>query len=155
MNKFKVIKSLLMNAPVSITMTVVAQVMNILLGHMQHFDFGSMLLSFVVSYAFAFLIACLIPTDRWGFLFAKNCGAAEGTWKFDILVNLVVNTVFCVLMTLFMSWFTACLLGGLPLSVIPGSFMEMILPVWICCFIVSLFTQRPAIKLAKNICGLK
>ncbi len=154
MSKFRIIKSLLMNAPVSLTMTVVAQVMNIVLGHMKHFDFGSMALSLVISFAFAFLIAFFIPTDKWGFQFAKHFGAEPGTWKFDILVNLVINTVFCILMTLFMTWFSTCLLGGQPLSVVPGGFMEMILPVWICCFFVSLFTQRPALKLAKKICGM-
>ncbi len=91
--------------------------------------------------------------DTWGFAFAEKCGAKKGTWTFDILVNLVVNTVFCVIMTAVMHWFTACLLGGLPLSTIPGGFVEMIGPVWISCFIVSLITQRPAIRAAKNICG--
>ena len=152
MNKFQVIKSLLMNAPVSLTMTVVAEIMNIVLGHSQHINPGSMALKFVVSFAFAFLIACFIPTEKWGFSFAKHCGAKEGSLKFDILVNLVVNTVFCVLMTLFMSWFSACIMEGLPITVVPGSFMEMIIPVWICCFFVSLLTQKHAIRLAKDIC---
>ena len=153
MNKFKVIKSLLMNLPVSLTMSFVAQWVNILHGHMQHFEWGSIAISFCFSYFIAFLIAFFIPADTWGFAFAEKCGAKKGTWTFDILVNLVVNTVFCVIMTAVMHWFTACLLGGLPLSTIPGGFVEMIGPVWISCFIVSLLTQRPAIRAAKNICG--
>ena len=40
MNKFKVIKSLLMNLPVSLTMSFVAQWVNILHGHMQHFEWA-------------------------------------------------------------------------------------------------------------------
>ena len=110
---------------------------------------------FLLSYFVAFLIAFFIPTDQWGFAFAEKCGAKKGTWAFDILVNLVVNTVFCVIMTAVMHWFTACLLGGLPLSSIPGGFIEMIGPVWISCFIVSLITQRPAVRLAKKICGIQ
>ena len=151
MNKFKVVKSMLMNLPVSLTMSFVAQAVNIHLGHMQHFEWGSMAISFLFSYAVAFLIAYLIPTDKWGITFAEKCGAKKGTWAFDILVNLVVNTVFCVIMTAVMHWFTACLLGGLPLRSIPGGFAEMIVPVWISCFIVSLITQRPAIRTAKKI----
>ena len=112
-----------------------------------------MAVSFCFSYAVAFLIAYFLPTDRWGFALADRCGAKRGTWTYDILVNLVVNTVFCVIMTLVMHAFTACLLGGLPLSTIPGGFLEMIGPVWISCFIVSLFTQRPALKLAHRLCG--
>ena len=46
MNKFKIVKSLLMNLPVSLTMSFVAQWVNILHGHMQHFDWGSMAVSF-------------------------------------------------------------------------------------------------------------
>ena len=151
MNRFKVIKSMLMNLPVSLTMSFVAQLVNILHGHMEHFEWGSMAVSFCFSYAIAFLIAYFIPADRWGFAFAEKCGAKKGTWGFDILVNLIVNTVFCVIMTLVMHWFTACLLGGLPLSTIPGGFLEMIGPVWISCFMVSLLTQRPALHLAKKI----
>ena len=48
---------------------------------------------------------------------------------------------------------SACLLGGQPLSSLPGGFAEMILPVWVCCFIVSLLTQRPTLWLARRICG--
>ena len=46
MNKFKIVKSLLMNLPVSLTMSFVAQWVNILHGHMQHFEWGSMAVSF-------------------------------------------------------------------------------------------------------------
>lgn len=154
MNRFKIVKSLLMNLPVSLTMSFVAQLVNIQLGHMPHFDCGSMAVSFCFSYFIAFLIAFFLPADRWGFAFAEKCGARRGTWGFDILVNLVVNMVFCMIMTAVMHWFTACLLGGLPLSTIPGGFAEMIGPVWISCFIVSLLTQRPAIAAAKKICGM-
>lgn len=153
MNRFKAVKSLLMNAPVSLTMTFVAQVMNILLGHMERFEWGSMALSFAFSYAVAFLIGYFIPTDAAGIALAKRRGAKPGTWAFDIWVNLVVNTVFCVIMTLVMCGFTACFLGGASLSVIPGGFAEMIVPVWVCCFIVSLASQRPAIRAAKRLCG--
>ncbi len=143
---------MLMNLPVSLTMSFVAQAVNIVHGHMAGFDWGGMAVSFLFSYFIAFLIAFFLPTDKWGFAFAKKCGANEGTWTFDVLVNLVVNTVFCIIMTLVMHAFTACLLGGLPVSTIPGGFAEMIGPVWVCCFIVSLVTQRPAIRLAKKIC---
>ena len=42
MNKFKVVKSMLMNLPVSLTMSFVAQGVNILHGHMQHFEWGTL-----------------------------------------------------------------------------------------------------------------
>ena len=155
MNRFRIVKSLLMNLPISLTMSFVAQWVNILHGHMQHFEWGSMAVSFCFSYFIAFLIAFFIPTDRWGIALAEKLGAAKGTWTFDILVNLVVNTVFCVIMTAVMHWFTACLLGGLPLRSIPGGFIEMIGPVWIACFIVSLLVQRPAMRLAKKICAMQ
>ena len=152
MSRFRVVKALLINAPVSLTMSFVAQTMNIALGHMETFEWGSMGISFCFSYAVAFLIAYFIPTERAGFALARGLGAGEGTWRFDMLVNLMVNTVFCVIMTAVMCWFTACLLGGAPLSVVPGGFAEMILPVWAACYVVSLLVQRPAIALAKRIC---
>ena len=153
MNRFRLIKTMLMNAPVSLTMAVVAQVMSIILGHSSGLNIGEMALSFVVSYIFACLIGYFIPTDKWGMRFAEACGAEKGTWKFDILVNLVVNTFFCIVMTIFMTWFSLCVRGHAPLQAIPGGFLEMIGPVWVCCFFVSLFTQRPAIRLAKKLCG--
>ena len=152
MNRFKIVKSLLMNLPVSLTMSFVAQLVNVLRGRMPGFDWGSMAVSFCFSYAVAFLIAILIPADQWGFAFAEKCGAKRGNRGFDILVNLVVNTVFCVLMTAVMHLFTACLLGGQPLSSLPGGFAEMIGPVWVACFVVSLLTQRPAVRLARRLC---
>ena len=106
----------------------------------------------MLSYFIAFLIAFFLHPDELGFRFAEKCGAKQGTWKYDILVNLVVNTVFSVIMTVVMHTFSACLIGGQPISSIPGGFAEMIVPIWICCFIVSLLTQRPAIRLAKKIC---
>lgn len=152
MNRFRVVKSLLMNAPISLTMSFVAQTMNILLGHLDGFQWGSMAISFCFSYFLAFLISWFIPTEKLGFILANRMKAKQGTWTFDIWVNLVVNTVFCVIMTAVMGWFTACLMGGAPLSVVPRGFAEMILPVWACCFVVSLLVQRPAIRLAKKLC---
>lgn len=154
MNRFKLVKTMLMNAPVSLTMAVVAQVMSLILGHISALNIGEMALSFVVSYIFACVIGYFIPTDQWGMAFAKKCGAKPNSRKFDILVNLVVNTFFCIVMTVFMTWFSLCVRGRAPLQAIPGGFIEMILPVWVCCFFVSLFTQRPAIGMAKKICGM-
>lgn len=134
-------------------MSFVAQLMNILLGHMEHFEWGSMLISFLFSYAVAFFIAYFIPADRAGFALAGRCGAEPGTWKFNMLVNLVVNTVFSVIMTLVMGWFTACLLGGAPLIAAVQGFGQMIVPVWIACYFVSLFVQRPSMALAHKIVG--
>ena len=154
MNRFKLVKTMLMNAPVSLTMAVVAQVMSLILGHISTPNIGEMALSFVVSYIFACLIGYFIPTDQWGMAFAKKCGAQPGSRKFDILVNLVVNTFICSVMTIFMTWFSLCVSCRVPLQAIPGGFLEMILPVWVCCFFVSLFTQRTAIGMAKKICGM-
>ncbi len=154
MNRFRLVKTLLMNAPVSLTMAVVAQVMSLVLGHIPALDIGEMALSFGVSYAFACVIGLLVPADRWGVAFARKCSALPGTRKFDILVNLVVNTFFCIVMTVFMTWFSLCVRWHAPLRAVPGGFAEMILPVWICCFAVSLCTQQPALKAAKRICGM-
>ena len=66
MNKFKVVKSLLMNLPVSLTMSFVAQWVNIRHGHMEHFEWGSMAVSFCFSCFIAFLIAFFIPTECYG-----------------------------------------------------------------------------------------
>lgn len=153
MKNFKLIKTMLMNAPVSLTMAAVAQVMSLILGHISALNIGEMVLSFFVSYIFACIIGYYIPTDQWGMRFAKKCGAEEGSGKFDILVNLVVNTFFCFVMTVFMTWFSLCVRGHAPLKAVPGGFLEMILPVWICCFFVSFYTQRPALRTAKRICG--
>ena len=72
MNKFKVIKSLLMNLPVSLTMSFVAQWVNILHGHMQHFEWGSIAISFCFSYFIAFLIAFLFPRTLGALLSQKS-----------------------------------------------------------------------------------
>ena len=152
MNKFKLIKTMLMNVPVSLTMAVVSQIMSLILGHISALNIGEMALSFAVSYIFACIIGYFIPADRWGTSFAEVCKAEKGTWKYGILVNLVVNTFFCVVMTLFMTWFSLCVRGHALLQAVPAGFLEMIGPVWVCCFFVSLFTQRPTVRLAQRLC---
>lgn len=154
MKKFKVVKTFLMNTPISLTMSVVAQVMNLLLGHISALNIGEMALSFVVSFLFAFVIGYFVPIDEWGMGFAEKLGAEMGTHKFDVLTNLVVNTYFCILMTMFMTWFSMCVRGNVPIGAVPGGFLEMIGPVWVCCFFTSLVTQYPAIRIAKQLCGL-
>lgn len=154
MKKFKVVKTFLMNTPISLTMSVVAQVMNLLLGHISALNIGEMALSFVVSFLFAFVIGYFVPIDEWGMGFAGKLGAEMGTRKCDVLANLVVNTYFCILMTMFMTWFSMCVRGNAPIQAVPGGFLEMIGPVWVCCFVVSLLTQQPAIRIAKQLCGL-
>lgn len=64
MKKFKVIKTFLMNTPISLTMSVVAQVMNLILGHIPALNIGEMALSFVVSFLFAFVIGYFVPIDK-------------------------------------------------------------------------------------------
>lgn len=155
MIKFKVLKTLFMNAPTSLTMAVVTQVVSLILGHIPGLDVGEMVLSFVVSFAIAFVIGYFIPMDQWGMKLARKCGAEMGSLKFDLLVTLVVNTVFCLLMTVFMTWFALCVRGHAPIQAVPGGFAEMICPVWVCCFIVSFFAQHPAIRMAKKICGIQ
>ena len=155
MNKFRVIKTLLMNFPTSVTMAVVTQVMSLILGHIPGLDFGEMVLSFVVSFAIAFVVGYFIPTDRWGMAFARKCGAQMGTVKFDLLVTLVVNTVFCILMTAAMTWFALCVREHAPIQAVPGGFAEMICPVWVGCYIVSFFAQHPALNLAKKLSGMQ
>lgn len=154
MKKFKVVKTFLMNTPISLTMSVVAQVMNLLLGHISALNIGEMALSFVVSFLFAFVIGYFVPIDEWGMGFAGKLGAEMGTRKFDVLANLVVNTYFCILMTMFMTWFSMCVRGNAPIQAVPSGFLEMIGPVWVCCFVVSLLTQQPAIRITKQLCGL-
>ncbi len=146
---------MLMNAPVSLTMAVVAQVMSLILGHINALDVGEMALSFMVSYLFACVIGYAIPTAEWGMTIAHRFNVKMGTVSFDLLVNLVVNTFFCIVMTIFMTWFSLCVRGHAPIQAVPAGFAEMIGPVWVCCFIVSFFTQQPALKTAKYLCGLK
>lgn len=155
MNRFRVVKTLLMNLPTSLTMAVVSQVMSLVLGHIPALDLGEMALSFVVSCVIAFFVGYFIPSDHWGLAFARKCGAQMGTRKFDALVTLVVNTVFCTLMTASMTWFSMCVRGHAPVKAVPGGFLEMIGPVWVCCYVVSFLAQRPAIRAAKKLCKME
>ncbi len=155
MKKFRVIKTLLMNLPTSVAMAVVTQVMSLILGHIPALDLGEMVLSFFVSFAIAFVIGYFIPMDRWGLQFAQKCGAKMGSLKFDLLVTLIVNTVFCILMTLAMTWFALCFRQHAPIQAVPGGFAEMIGPVWICCYLVSFFAQHPALRLTKKLSGVQ
>lgn len=154
MRKFRCIKTVLVNAPMSLVMAVAAQVINLMLGHISKLDIAQMLLSFVVSFPLAFVIGYFLPLDELGMGLAKKCGAQMGTLKFDALTDLVVNTGFCVLMTLYMTWFFLCVLGHAPIQALPAGFMEMIVPVWLCCYVVSLIILRPSIRLAKRLSGM-
>ena len=82
MNRFKVIKSLLMNLPVSLTMSFVAQWVNILHGHMQHFEWGSIAISFCFSYFIAFLIAFFYSRGHLGLCFRRKVRRQKGHLDF-------------------------------------------------------------------------
>ena len=71
MNRFKIVKSMLMNLPVSLTMGFVAQAVNIHLGHMRHFVWGSIAISLCFS---CFIVSLL--TQRPALRLAKKiCGS--------------------------------------------------------------------------------
>ena len=148
-NKCKVIYTLIMNVPIALSISLAAQ----LLGTGK-VDVKLLLINFCLAYMISFVVGMCIPVVKWGVGFAMACKAKPDSLPFGLLVNVIVNLVYVVVNCVILTWFNVCFLGKQP--VFPVYFIAIAMtfvPLYIVGYIVSFLWNRPAEKIARNICG--
>lgn len=146
----QIVNALILNLPIAVVLCFVAQGLTIAQGQLPAFSWPMFFINFLVSYALAFVIAMTIPCVKWGFAFASK-RAKPGTFKFGALLNVVVNSVYAIILCFLMSVFNVVILGRAPFVAAIFGFLADIVPVWAACYVVSLIFAQPAEKLARSI----
>ncbi|QOY60178.1 hypothetical protein [Thermophilibacter immobilis] len=101
-NSTKLVKVLLTNILIAISVSVVASYLGVSSAGLPSKAFVPALLfttlmNIGLSYVISFFVGWFIPSERLGFSFARACGSkpSDGL-KFGLLLNLVVNTIYVV-----------------------------------------------------------
>ena len=146
----KVVNNLFMNIPMTIVFCWFVQQLAIWSGAAPAFDWKSFFLNLPIGYVTGFFIGLIFPSVPWGMRFASACGAKEGSWKYNALVNLIVNTVNTTALIIVMTDVNVCLFGHAPLQALIPGILDCYVPVWIVAYFVSYFTKPICLKLAQK-----
>lgn len=146
----QIVDALILNLPIALTLCFVAQGLTIAQGQLAAFSWPMLLINFLVSYALAFVIAMTIPCVKWGLAFAAP-RAQPGTFKFGALINVVVNSVYAIILCFLMTVFNVVIMGHAPFIAAIFGFLTNVIPIWIACYIVSMIFVQPAERWARSI----
>ncbi len=144
----RVCNTLLMNVPITIVLCLFAQMLSVWKGQVESFSWFVFGLNCVVAYISATIVGLGIPSVPLGMAFARKCGTKEGTLPFALLLNLIVNTVFTLFLSIVMTFVNVYLLAGAPLPAVFFGVIENFIPIWIVCYIVSFISSPICQKLA-------
>ncbi len=147
-NKLKIVNILIMNFLIAIAICFTAQMLAT--GKIEPKLF---VINFILAYIISFAVGYFLPVVPWGIAFAKKMNAKPNTLKFGLLINLVVNFAYVLVNCIILTIFNGVILGGAPLIAVPRIMAMMFLPIYIVGFIVSFLWNKPAEKIARNICG--
>ncbi|MCH4084645.1 MAG: hypothetical protein LKF00_09935 [Olsenella sp.] len=110
---------------------------------------------FFINFVFAWCVATIIgmvpALPAWGVRWALKRARPEDGLRFGALVNVPINTVYAVVLCYLVGALDACVLGGAPLVASVFGFLQNIVPVWIACYVVTLFLQGPVEGVARGI----
>ena len=150
-NKLTAVYALIMDLPLSLVITLVALALSNIdaPGSLNGPNYIRMaIIAYVVTFFVNFLHA-----ERWGFAFASK-HAKPGTFKFGLLLNLVVAGVFVVILDLIM---TVVGMAASPAGFQFGPYIAAVLKGFIPCYvptlIIAMFWNGVADKLSRAICN--
>lgn len=156
-NSTKLVKVLLTNIPIAISISLVASYIGISSAGLPAEAFmpafiQSTLMNTAMSYVISFFIGWFVPSEKWGFAFAGTCGAkpSDGL-KFGLLLNLVVNTVYVAINAIILTYVNAIVMQGMPLAAFPFALMGSLPQCWIVGYVVSFVWTRQAESIARNL----
>ena len=143
--KLTAVYALIMDLPLSILITLISL---LLAGNLSAPVFIRMaILAYVITFAVNFL-----PAPKWGFDFAIK-RSEPGTFKFGLLLNIVVAGVFVVILDLIMTAVGVLVFGGgtfqAYLIAVAGGFIPCYIPT----LIIAMLWNGPADKMSRAIVG--
>ncbi|MBQ7148753.1 MAG: hypothetical protein IJR96_08370 [Pseudobutyrivibrio sp.] len=146
--KCQAVNVLIMNVPIALAISLAAQL--IATGTVVP---RLLLINFCLAYVISFLVGMFLPAVPWGLKFAGKCKAQPETLKFGLLVNVIVNLVYVVVNCLFLTYFNVVMLGHQPIKIYFIAMLTTFIPIYLVGYVVSFLWNRPAEKIARNICN--
>lgn len=143
--KLTAVYALIMDLPLSIIITLIA----LALAH--NLTGPSFLGSFILAYVLTFIVNFL-PAPLWGFRFAVK-HAQPGSFKFGLLLNIVVAAVFVVILDICMTAFGMVMSGGFVGSEYVKAVLGGFIPCYVPTLIIALFWNGVADRLSRAIVG--
>ena len=142
--KLTAVYALIMDLPLSIIITIIALALG------GNLSWSSFVPSFCLAYVVTFFVN-FIHAERWGFAFASK-HAQPGTFKFGLLLNLVVAGVFVVILDLIMTYFGVVITAHAPMSEYWKAVIGGFIPCYIPTLIIAMFWNGVADKWSRAIC---
>lgn len=156
-NSTKLVKVLLTNIPIAISISLVASYIGISSAGLPEEAFMPAFLSttginILLSYVISFFVGWFIPSEKWGFAFAGLFGLNPGSGiAFGLVLNIIVNTVYVVINALILTYVNAIVMQGMPLAMFPTALFGSFFQCWIVGYIVSFLWATRAEKIARNL----
>lgn len=144
-NKLTAVYALIMDLPLSIIITVIALALG------GNLSMKSFIPSFILAYVVTFFVNFL-HAERWGFKFASKF-AKPGTFKFGLLLNMVVAFVFVVILDLIMTYFGVVIQGGGSMADYWKAVFAGFIPCYIPTLVIAMLWNPIADKLSRDICN--
>ena len=144
-NKLTAVYALIMDLPLSIIITLISLA---LAGNLTGVNFVRMAL---IAYVLTFIVNFL-HAEKWGFNFAIK-HAQPGTFKFGLLLNIVVAGVFVIILDLIMTAIGLVAGGAFTWGTYIKAVLGGFIPCYIPTLIIAMFWNQVADKWSRAICN--
>ena len=153
----KLVKVLLTNIPIAISISLVASDIGISSAGVPEEAFMPAFLSatglnIVLSYIISFFVGWFIPSEKLGFAFAGKCGLkpSDGI-KFGLVLNIVVNSIYVVVNALILTYVNAIVMQGMPIQMFPMALFGSFFQCWLVGYVVSFLWAQRAEGIARKL----
>ncbi len=144
----KILNILFLNVPITLVLCVFAQMLSIWKGQAASFNMQIFGINCAIAYILATIVGLAFPSVHWGMIFARKCGAKDGSLVFALLMNIIVNTIFTLFLSLVMTFVNVYIVAGAPIIAVLFGVIENFIPIWAVCYIVSFICSPVCQKLA-------
>lgn len=136
--------ALIMDLPLSIVITLIA------IGLAHNFTLQMFVMNSIIAYILTFLINMFIPAPEWGFRFAVK-HAKPGTFKFGLLLNIIVAGVFVIILDIVMTGIGVLGFQHLGMRAYLTAVLGGFIPCYIPTLIIAMLWNGPADRLSRAI----
>lgn len=156
-NSTKLVKVLLTNIPIAISISLVASYIGISSAGVPEEAFVPAFLSttginILMSYVISFFVGWFIPAEKWGFSFAGLFGLTPASGlPFGLVLNIVVNTVYVVVNAVILTYVNAIAMQGMPIEMFPMALLGSFFQCWIVGYVVSFLWATRAEAIARKL----
>ena len=105
-------------------------------------DPGTFIKNLVICFVMSTVLGSIVPVPRITEWVSRRFQTTPDTWKHLLILDLIVNTIFSVILGLSMSIFNVSITAGRPLSEAFVGFVRSFLPIYIVSYIIVLFAMK-------------